>query len=272
MYKLIALDMDGTLLNEDKTISLENFTAIQNAKAKGVKVVLATGRPVMGIQRYLNYLNLMEEGDYAISFNGALVQSTKSGEILGEILMKHSDLKYLGDLSKELGLNIHALTQTSCITPKLNKYSELEATMNHIPLEIIDFEDISKDTIIVKIMFIDEPEVLEAAISKIPKEVYEKFSVLRSAPYFLEFLNKRVNKGSGIELLAEKLGIMPKEIICVGDAGNDIHMIKYAGLGVAMDNAVPEVKEIADFITKSNCNNGVAHVINKFILETEETA
>ena len=107
-------------------------------------------------------------------------------------------------------------------------------------------------------------------IEMIPEEVSNKYTVVRSAPFYLEFLNKAVNKGAGVAALAEKLNIKQEEVICIGDAGNDIHMIEYAGLGVAMGNAFPEVKKVANFITKTNEQDGVAHIINKFILHVEE--
>lgn len=270
MYKLVALDMDGTLLKEDKTISKENFQAIEKAKAKGVKVVLATGRPIKGIKRYLQELNLVTEEDYAVAFNGAVVQNTKTGEIIAENLLDLNDIKYLYDLSKKLSVNIHALTPTSCITPKLNEYSQLESTMNNIPLEIVDFDTLDNSTTIIKIMFIDHESILDKVIERLPKEVYNNYTVVKSAPFFLEFINKKVNKGFGVELLAKNLGIRQEEIICMGDAGNDLHMIKYAGLGVAMGNAFPELKDVANYITKTNEEHGVAHVINKFILKDEK--
>lgn len=266
MFKLIALDMDGTLLKSDKTISRATHRAIQNAKAKGVKVILATGRPVKGIQGYLKELDLINDGDYAVTYNGAIVQSTKTGEVIAKNTMKLDDLKYLYNLSQELDVNIHVLTENSCITPKWNKYSQLEVDCNKIPLEILDFNSLNSTRTLVKIMFVDEPDILEKAIERLPDEIYEKYTVVRSAPFFLEFLNKKVNKGFGVELLAQSLGITADEVICVGDAGNDIHMIRYAGLGVAMGNAFPEVKEIADYITCTNEEDGVAEVINKFIL------
>lgn len=266
MYKLIALDMDGTLLREDKTISKATFKAIKSAKAKGVKVVLATGRPAKGIKNYLKELDLISDDDYAVAFNGAIVENTKTGKIIVENTMTLDDLKYLYNLSKKLSVNIHALTHHSCITSKWNKYSQLEVDMNKIPLEILDLNTIAESNTIVKIMYIDEPPVLQSAIDNLPPEVYEKYTVVRSAPYFLEFLNKKVNKGVGVELLTNNLGISSKEVICIGDAGNDIDMIKYAGLGVAMGNAFPEVKEIADYVTCTNDEDGVAKVIDKFIL------
>lgn len=266
MYKLLAVDMDGTLLKKDKTISNASLTAIKKAKEKGVKVILATGRPVKGIQKYLQELNLIEDGDYTVAFNGAVVQETKSKKIVAQNLLSINDIHYLYSLSRTLKVNIHALTPSACITPKVNKYSELESNMNSIPLEVVDFHNISNDTSIVKIMFIDEEQILNEVISKLPVEVYDKYTVVRSSLYFLEFLNKKVNKGVGVELLSKKLGIKPEEVICIGDAGNDIHMIKFAGLGVAMGNAFADVKEAADYVTHTNEEDGVAHVINKFIL------
>ena len=100
-----------------------------------------------------------------------------------------------------------------------------------------------------------------------PKEIYNKYTVLKSAPFFLEFINKEADKGEGLRALAKHLGVNKEEIIAMGDAGNDIAMIKYAGLGVAMKNASMEVKEIADFITESNEDDGVAKLIDKEVLK-----
>lgn len=270
MYKLIALDMDGTLLNDEKQISTANFNAIQQARKNGVKVVLASGRPLVGIKRYLKELNLISKDEYAVAFNGALVQSSEGTEVISRTTLTVEDFKSLYKLSKELKVNIHALTESKVITPKDNKYSRLESELNHIPIEIIEMEDVAENTTIVKVMFIDTPELIDEIIQMIPEAVSSKYTILRSAPFFLEFLHKTVNKGAGVVALAEKLNIKQEEIICIGDAGNDIHMIKYAGLGVAMGNAFPEVKKAANFITKTNEQDGVAYIINKFILNSQE--
>ncbi len=234
MYKLIALDMDDTLLCTDKTISKANLEAIQRAKSKGVKVVLATGRPIKGIKKYLKELNLLEEGDYAITYNGAIVETTQSENIISEILLSIDDIDKLYALSKDLGVNIHAYTNNDCITPKVSKYTLFEAKINSIPIKEIDFNKLPRDTPIIKIMFIDEEEILDKAITKIPKQLYDKYTIVKSAPYFLEFINKKANKGISVRILAKKLGIDMNDVICVGDQENDIHMVDYAGLGIAM--------------------------------------
>lgn len=266
MYKLIAVDMDGTLLKEDKTISEQTKKAIYKAKQKGVKVVLASGRPIEGLERYLEELDLLSKEDYVLSFNGSVVQNAKTKEIIRKNILKGEDLTYLYNIAKQIQVNIHAFSNEGCITPKMSKYSELEGTINSIPVILMDYANISEDEDIIKIMMVEEPDLLEEAIKKLPQEVYEKYTVVRSAPYFLEFLNKDSSKGVGVSALADYLGIKKEQIICIGDAGNDLDMIQFAGLGVAMGNAFDEVKAAADYITKNNQEDGVAHVIQKFVL------
>lgn len=266
MYKLIAIDMDGTLLKDDKTISQETFKAIELAADKGIKVVLATGRPLEGIKPYLKELNLMKDKDYALVFNGALVQNTSTGETIVKNTLKGSDYKYLYEISKKLKVNIHAFSKEGCITPKLSKYTEVEGDINKIPITIKAVKDVHDNDYIMKVMMIDEPEILDKAINALPKELYEKYTVVKSTPYFLEFLNKNSNKGEGVKVLANTLNIKQEEVMCIGDAGNDLHMLEYAGLGVAMGNAYEEAKEVADFVTKTNEEDGVAYAITKFAL------
>lgn len=268
MYKLVAIDMDGTLLRGDKTISERTKNAIQSAREMGVTVVLATGRPIEGVSRYLEELHMYSEHDYVLSYNGALIQKTESKESIAKIALEGSDLHCLKKLSDELGVNIHAFSEEKgLITPKNSKYTEVEADINNIEIHEMNIDTIPNNEVIIKIMMIDEPEILGPAMEKLPKEVFEKYTVVRSTPYFLEFLNKEVNKGVGVEMLAKHLGVKKEEVMTLGDAGNDLHMIEYAGLGVAMGNAFDEVKEAADYITDTNENDGVAKAIEKFILE-----
>ena len=232
MYKIIALDMDGTLLDDDKKITEENKKALMRAKDKGVKVVL----------------------------------SSKSGKILHEVGLKGTDLHYMYTLSREFNVNIHAFSEKyGLITPKMSKYTEVEASLNGIEPTIIDFFDIPDDENIIKIMLVDEAEILDEAISRLPQEAYDKYNIVKSTPYFLEIINKNGNKGEGLKALAEHLGVKREEVMAFGDASNDREMIEYAGLGVAMENAMEEIKEVADYITCNNNEDGVAKVINKFI-------
>lgn len=266
MYELIAVDMDGTLLNHQKEISEVNQKAIAAARELGKKVVIATGRPLVGIRRYLEQLKMVTDEDYVIAFNGALVQTAETGRVIAMKTLTWQDYQDLYEVSLKLGVHIHALTERHVTTPVANPYTDVEADINLIETEILPVKDVPKDYTIVKVMFVDEAEKLDAAFEELPLWVLEKYTIVRSAEIFLEFLDNSVNKGTGVAAVAQELGLKREQVICVGDAGNDLDMIKYAGLGVAMENAFDYVKESADFITHSNENDGVAHVIQQYML------
>ena len=266
MYKLIVVDMDGTLLDENKNISHRCQEDIKKLKEKGKKIVLATGRPLDGVLRYVELLDLFDEDDYIVTYNGALVQSTKKGHVLLNKPLSLDSYKELYDVSKQLGVNIHALTDSSVLTPKNNQYTGVESSINQIPTIEGPIEELDDSINIIKVMFIDDPKKLDAILEHIPGWVKEKYTIVRSAAIFLEFLDKSVNKGVGVSVIADRLGIKPEEVICVGDEGNDLAMIQYAGLGVAMGNATKEIKAAADYITFTNEEDGVAEVIERFML------
>ena len=130
----------------------------------------------------------------------------------------------------------------------------------------MNFDALEDDHAIIKTMMVAEPSKLTEVISALPAELKHEFTVVQSAPFFLEFLNPSSNKGVGVSAIAEYLGIKAEEVICMGDAENDHHMLEYAGLGIAMANAMEETKQIADYITVSNDEHGVAKSIEKFVL------
>ena len=269
MYKLIALDIDGTLLNSSNQVTDSVKKAIKESKEKGVKVVLCTGRPLKGVENYLEEFNLREEGDYVTTFNGALVQDSHTGESISHLTLDYNDLCDLYELSLEIGSRSHFYDTRTLYTfnKDVSDYTVYESYLTGSHLNVTTIDQIPKDIAVSKFMMIDHPEILDECIKKIPKKFYEKYTIVRSMPFFLEILNSNANKGAGISLLSEELGIKQDEVICVGDAGNDKHMIEYAGLGVAMGNATDDIKEIANYVTRTNDEDGVAHVINKFILE-----
>ena len=267
MYKLLAIDMDGTLLNESKVITKHTKKVLKEAKEKGVKVVLSSGRPIEGLKKYLDELDLIEDNQYVLSYNGCLVQEVKSKKVIHEIGLCGKDLHEAYKLSQKIGVNIHAFSaKLGLITPKISKYTELEADLNGLNITEIDFMKIEEDHNIIKIMLIDEAPKLDEAAKKIPDEIYKKYSLVKSAPFFLEIINKNGNKGTGLEALGKYTNIKKEEMIAIGDASNDAEMIKYAGLGVAMENGMNQVKKIADEITNSNEEDGVANIVTKYIL------
>lgn len=267
MYKLIALDMDGTLLNPQGLISPRTHAAIAAARAKGVTVVLASGRPLEGMSRYLAELGLTGQDDYVICYNGALVQQVADQRIIRSQLLTGSDASAIARLADELEVNVHGFSVSQgLISPRVSTYTEHESHLIGMPINLIDFATLAADEQIMKVMMIDEPPQLSRAIERLPAELYERYTVVQSAPFFLEFMNKQSNKGTGVAALAEHLGLDASQVIAVGDAGNDHHMIEYAGLGVAMGNATDDIKALAQHITGRNDEDGVAQVIERFIL------
>ncbi len=267
MYKIIALDMDGTLLNSEHQISPENKRAIEQAKQKGVKVVLASGRPLKGMQAYLDELNIDSDNDFVLFFNGSMVKNVGTDEIIHSETISGKTAKEVAALANDLGVNVHAFSQVhGLITPKNSKYTQHEANINKLDITEMDFGLLEDDHPIIKAMLVDEPEKLSQAIKSIPQSWYQRFTIVQSAPFFLEFLNPSANKGVGVKAIADHLGYSADEVICMGDAENDHHMLEYAGLGVAMENAMEQTKAIADVVTVSNNEHGVARIIEEYIL------
>ncbi|WP_251550417.1 sugar-phosphatase [Neobacillus muris] len=268
MYKLVAIDIDGTLMNDRKEITKEVNDAIQAARAKGVRVVICTGRPIVGVQSIVEELKLNDKDDYVVTFNGALVQNTHTNEVESQITLAYEDLKELYELSLKINSPLHFFDTENLYTPnrEINRYTIHEAHINQIPLHYRPIDEVPKDMIIPKVMYIDEPERLNHIISKIPESIWDKYTLVKSAPFFLEILDPRVSKGNAVKQLAEKLSIKREEVICIGDGENDLSMIEYAGCGVAMGNAESVVKEAAQFHTLSNNENGVAYAIENLVL------
>lgn len=267
MIKLVAIDLDGTLVDDKKVLSIENIQAIKKAKEKGVYVILATGRPIEGLRKYYDLMYVETLNDYACTFNGAICLDVTNDKQIHQSFIKGSDVHLLAKEIDKLNLGMHILTNRGCITPENNQYIDLERSLNGIPLYEESLYDIPSDYDVIKFMIGDEPTKLDEAIPNIPKYLYDKYNVVKSAPFYLEFLNKNCDKWVGILKIAEYLNIKQEEIMCIGDADNDLEMIKNAGLGIAMENAFESVKKHAKFITKSNNESGVAYAINKFINE-----
>ena len=265
--KLVAIDIDGTLVNNNREITPEVFEAIQKAKSAGVKIVIATGRPLLGVKNILKSLNLLDTGDYVITYNGALVQATATGEAFIDEPLTYDDYLDIEMESRRLDTPLHSITMSTIYTHNRNisKYSINEAYITGLPLKYRTAEEMSKHEII-KMMYIDEPEKLDATIAKLPQRFRERYTIVKSTPFYLEILNKNASKGLAVQHLAEKLGISHEETMAIGDEENDRSMLEAVGNPVVMANGNPELKKIAKYITKSNEESGVAHAINEWVL------
>ncbi len=272
--KLIAIDLDGTLLRSDRTLSEENRLAIKAAKEAGVKVVLCTGRPLRSMMHLLEEADLLDEEDIAITYNGGLIQKTKSGEILNEITFNRDECLDVYELGQYLNLPINFIDLDYVYEPAypVGVESQYPATNRYVPKENalkfidLDIENLPNPFTINKIVVCRPSEEIDAAIPNIPEKYHEKYNIYKSQPFILEILPQHVDKGYSMRIIGEMLGLDKSQIMGIGDQENDLSLVENAGFGVAMDNAIDRVKEAADYITKSNNENGVAHAIYKFVL------
>lgn len=270
-YDLIAIDIDGTLVTRSHIISQPVFDAIERVKATGKKIVLCTGRPFPGAEPYMNELQLTKEGDYMITYHGALVQKTDTLETVIHHELNYDDLMAWNELTTSLGSNMHAVRNDGVFTDltDLNYYALIEPFVNNIPLRIRDFNEIDRDLPFSKFIMADEVDVIQKLEENIPTEFRQKYTIVRSMDNTIEVLNKQASKGQSLKELADHLGIPQERVMAIGDSGNDIDMVEYAGLGVAMGNAVPAVLNVADVVTDSVDNDGVATAINRYFFGDE---
>lgn len=272
--KLIAIDLDGTLLDSEGFLSKENKEAIQKAKEKGVRVVLCTGRPLRAMTHLLAEAELMDEEDIAITYNGGLIQKSKTGEVIHEMTHNREESLDIYQLGQKLNLPVNFIDLDYVYEPAYPKGAESIYMTSHqeVPKENaleyvnLDIDNLPKPFKINKIVMSRPSEELDAAIPEIPDEYYDKYNIYKSQSFILEVLPLNVDKGFSMRLIGKELGLEKEEIMGIGDQENDLSLVENAGLGIAMENAIGPVKEAADYITYSNDANGVAHAIKKFVL------
>lgn len=192
MIKLVAIDLDGTLLNPERKITPAVKAAVKAAKTYGIKIVICTGRPLMGVTDILNELDLTEHGDYVITYNGALVQRADTGEEFIKESISREDFLDIDAMARKIGLPLMAITREGIYTSQrdIGKYVVHEAAMVNMPLYYRLPEEIGQLEI-AKVMTVDEPEKLDDGIAYMPFEFFERFNMVKSTPFYLEFMNKK---------------------------------------------------------------------------------
>ena len=266
-YKILVLDIDGTLTNSKKEITPRTRAALKKAQEKGVKLVLASGRPTYGIMPVAKQLELEEYGGYILSFNGGRIINAQTGEVIYQKTLPADMPALLYDMSREYKTNIMTYLEETVITPKKDdQYVELESRINKMEVrEVEDFKSFVNFPV-TKCLMVEDGEYLAEVEKKVKARLGDTLSVLRSEPFFLEIMPKNIDKAYSLGKLLEHLGMEREQMIACGDGFNDRSMIEFAGLGVAMANAQEPVKAAADHVTVSNDEDGVAVVVEQFIL------
>src|SRR5699024_10363416 len=251
MIKLIAIDLDGTLLTEEKIIALGNKEALQKGRQRGVKIVLCTGRPLAGITPYLEELELQGSEDYSITFNGGLVQKNDTGEIVAKSALALAEVLDIASLSQKLSLPLDVLSDADVLQlPTSNEHLSIYSHLNPLlSFHSATFEDLTENRLFNKVVEGYNQDYLNQKITKIPPDYRQRYEVIKTRANLLEFMPKGITKAYGIEALIKKLDLKQAAVMGIGDEENDLPMIQYAGLGVSMANAVEIVKQHADVIT-----------------------
>ncbi len=265
--KILVLDIDGTLTNSKKEITPATKQAIWDILEQGHKVILASGRPTPGMRRYEQELELKRYGGYLLSFNGARIVECGTGETVYQRVISSERAAELYDFALENNCGLITYEKEDVISAfEPDEYVQLESRINGMDVRVVEnFRDY--------VTFDVNKFLLTAPVERAPeleKKLQEKYqdtlSIYRSEPFFIEVMPQNVDKAASLEHMLESIGHTKEDAICCGDGFNDISMIRYAGVGVAMGNAQPAVKEAADYITATNDEDGLVEVIDKFIL------
>ena len=267
-YKLLVLDVDGTLLNDEREISKRTLAALLKVQQMGVRIVLASGRPTYGLMPLAKTLELGNYGGFVLSYNGCQIIKAQNGEILFERRINPEMLPYLEKKARKNGFAIFTYHDDTLITDSPdNEYIKNEALLNNLKIIKEDEFSTAIDFAPCKCMLVsDKEKALIGLEQHWEKRLAGTLDAFRSEPYFLEVVPCGVNKANTLGALLEHLGVTREEVIAVGDGVCDVTMLQLAGMGVAMGHSQDSVKVCADYVTASNEEEGVALAVEKLIL------
>lgn len=266
-YKAIALDLDGTLMDSNKQLPDANRDALWEAIRRGKTVILASGRPLFGVLPVAEKLELAERGGYVLAYNGGNILDCRSGELVYNRTVPMECMSDIFKTARECDVAALTYYENVVISERSqDEYVIREAFCNGAQIKQVD--DLTSFVTYPesKILIVGPHDKLVPAQKKLESLYSDVLDLFYSEDYFLEVVPKKVGKDISLGVLLEKLGIRREELIACGDGMNDITMIKYAGLGAAMENAYPEVKEAADIIAPKNDDAGVAYIVNKYLM------
>ena len=267
-YKLLVLDVDGTLLNNAKEISKRTLSALLKVQHTGVRLVLASGRPTSGLTPFVKLLEMDNFGGFIVSYNGSKIIKADDGEVLFERRINPELIPYLEKKSRKNNFSIFTYHDDYLLTDNAgDPHIRREAELNN--LRIVEEEDfsIAIDFAPCKCVLVsDDEEALRGLENHWKRRLDGVLDVFPSEPYFLEVVPCGVDKANTLGVLMERLGVTRDEVIAIGDGVADVTMLQQAGMGVAMGHAQDSVKICADYVTASNEEDGVAQAVEKLIL------
>lgn len=274
--KAIILDIDGTLLNDEKEITAKTKQALIDAQKQGIKVILASGRPTTGMKKHVEELQMDKYEGFIVSFNGACVVDCKTDEILFNQAISVEDSKAILEhlkqfdvkpmIDKEDYLYVNDVFD-NIVTLPTGEFNIIEYESRGGNFKLCEIDDLAAfvDFPLNKILIAGDPEYLQENHQKIKEPFEGQLNAMFTAPVYFEFTDKGIDKAKALDSVLPDFGIQAHEIISFGDGHNDQSIIEYAGVGVAMENAVDALKAAADEITLSNNNDGIAVMLEKYL-------
>lgn len=263
-YRAIALDLDGTLTNDEKEVTTDTHNALKQAQKHGAHIILASGRPTYGIEPVARCLELEKDGGFILSYNGGKIVDCKTNEELYSKNLPSDIIPTLHDYAKHTGHALLGYAGKEIVTETPDdQYVIEESRINKMPIRRVDNLMDHIDRHPTKLLMTGEPTAMIAAEEELQAIVGGRMDVFRSAPFFIELVPKGIDKAQSLLRLLDRLNLTPSDMMAFGDGYNDLSMLKLAGMGVAMANAAPEVRAEADYITSSNNEDGVAAAVNK---------
>ena len=271
-FDLMVLDVDGTLTGSDRQISEKTREAILKAQERGKTIAIASGRSIAGIRNIAAKISLEKFGGYVIAYNGTTVLNCKTGECIFNQTVPQDMIQPVYDAALELSVGIMAYNDGAkelIVANGVTSYVKADAEACQVSIRETDNFVKAIRGSINKIFVSGEPEHMKEVEQKMQERFGSQLNVFRSDPYYVELLPKYIDKGVAVDKLAKHLDIAKDKVICVGDSNNDLPMLRYAGLGVAMGNAAKEIQEQADYVTGTNDEDGIVTLIEKFMTPKE---
>lgn len=272
MKKVLVLDIDGTLVTTEKEITPATKQAIWDILERGHQVMLASGRPLPGMRRYERELELPQRGGYIMASNGAKIVDCRTGEIVYQKVLPLSMVPTIYEYAQEHGCGLITFLGDNSISAfEPDEYVEYEARINGITIRVVENWPEFVNFDINKCIVTAEPAKAAVCEKELQKLLAGVANVFRSDPFFIEVVPIGVDKALSLEKMLPILGVEQEGTVCCGDGFNDISMLKYAAVGVAMGNAQAEVKAVADYVTATNDEDGIVEVIKEFFYEDSVT-
>ncbi|MBC8560218.1 Cof-type HAD-IIB family hydrolase [Fumia xinanensis] len=266
-YRLIALDIDGTLVNSEKQLTDKTRDTLIRAQKLGIKLALTSGRAATGLWHLIEALEIPKYGGYAIAFNGAKIIDAAERKLVHGEMLPPEMLPGVFQFAKEHRLNAATYSdEYYFVQEPREKYLKLVGKIEGLNVKARDFRSEPVDFSVPKVLLAGDPKAIEELEPAAREQFGEAANVSRSEPFLLEILPPKVDKASALKKLLSILGYRRAELLACGDGYNDVTMLRYAGMGVAMQNATEPAKEAADFLTMTNDEDGVAFAVKRFCL------